>query len=331
MKQRGRIATLILLSLGLLCLLFFRAGLTGQFIVNSFSEISSWALLCVVFLTGANIAFGTVKWLLVVDALAPNGKLSRQFTEAMLTTTVGALIGQAVPLQIAMAFTRSLAGRFGVGFNPSVNLGATACEQLFDAFVLCAAAILTLLGVALRLSAFGWVVLILLSVLFSGFIAVRLPFLLLALAQLLGRMSSAGRIREYATRLTSGVGRASDLLPSLVIQLIALSALRYLANLARIGVVLSALGLSTYLMPAAIAFPFILLITFLPITPGNLGVIEWTWSAMLVSAGAGVKQAALFALTSRMASIVALSILVTLLFGFHLFKRSPLITSLRKE
>jgi uncharacterized protein (TIRG00374 family) len=311
-----------LISVSLLCLLFFRAGLTPPAIAGSIADIFGWALVCVVGVNGANLAFGTLKWLLVLRALAPNGKVHPQFTDAMLTTTLGALLGQVIPVQLAVVLTRSLAGRFGVGWSASMNLGTTAYEQLFDAIVLFAAAIAGLLGLALPLDVFGWILLIVLSGAIGLFVAIRLPLLLAALARLLGRVPSAW-LHEHVSRLASAVGRAGELRPSVVAQLIAFSVLRYLANLTRVGVVLIALNMSAYVVPAVIAFPLIMLITTLPITPGNLGIIEWTWSTVLVSAGAGMGAAALFAVIARIINVLALTIVFAILLVFRLLKVIP--------
>jgi uncharacterized protein (TIRG00374 family) len=331
MWQLSRFAVLGFLSLSFLCLLFFKAGLTWSVIVGSMADISSWPLVCLIVLTGTNLAFGTIKWILVIRALTPNDKRYPLFTEAMLVTTLGALIGQVMPVQLAIAFTRSLAGRLGVGSSPRVNLGTTVIEQLFDVVILCIAMIVTLLGLTLRPSPVGWTLLILLSVSIGVLVAIWLPLLLTALARFFDHLPSTCRVQVYASVFSSAVGRARELRPPVVMQLIALSGLRYVINLTRIAVVLSALGMPAYFVSAAIAFPLILLIALLPITPGNLGIMEWTWSSMLVSAGAAIEQSGLFAVTARISNILALTILIVFLLGLNFLRRTPVSWSLRGQ
>jgi uncharacterized membrane protein YbhN (UPF0104 family) len=99
-----------------------------------------------------------------------------------------------------------------------------------------------------------------------------------------------------------------------------LSILRYGVVFSRILIVLWVLGMSAYAGAAVIASPLLQIMVLVPITPGNLGITEWTWSAILVSAGATASAAALFVLTMRILNLVAQLIVLLLILGYRLFR-----------
>jgi len=329
-KRVVRGGLLALVSVGLIYFLVSRAGLTWSALAHSIAGFAGWGLACYVVLTCANLALGSLKWLLVLRVSAPNQDLHPRLCEAMLATALGEFVGQAMPVQAGIALARSFASHLGVGGSLRGNLGTTIYEQLFDLIVLCVAACTGLLALTLHLGPIGRAGLILPSILAAVFISLRLPALLAVGARWLGKSPSVERsgffsgFREVAARST-GISSLA------LLQLTMLSILRYVANLMRVVVLLGALGMWAYAVPALIGFPLIQVAGVVPITPGNLGVIEWTWSAVLMSAGATLGAAALFAVTARMVNIVALSIVTLLLAGVLILPGSLMIWRWRER
>jgi uncharacterized protein (TIRG00374 family) len=320
MNRAVRSGLLALVSVGLVYVLIARAGLTWPALAHSIAGFGSWALLCILVLTGANLAFGTLKWLLVIRAFAPEQGLLPRFSDALLTSALGELLGQTMPVQAGIALARSMASRFGIGRSLRGNLGTTIYEQLFDLLVLCSAAIVGLLGQMTHLGAVGWLFLAFLSVSALALISFRLPTLLKLCTRWLGRILRVDKQGDIFGLQEAAI-RSSRISFSVVTQLITLSILRYVVNLMRVVVVLGALSMWVYAIPAMIGFPLIQIVGVVPITPGNLGVIEWTWSAVLASAGATMAAAAVFALTSRIVNFAAVAILVLSLIGVHLLQQ----------
>jgi len=324
MKRAARVAALALVALVLLYLFAARGGLTWPAVAQSIGRLAGPALVWLTALSAAVVACGTLKWLLVMRAFAPDCAAHPRFVDAMLTTTLGAILGQVMPVQLGVALTRSLAGRWGIGRSPGANLGATAYEQLFDAVVLGIASAVGLLGLLLRPGPGGWVLLIALAGAAGIVAAMRLTGLLVIAARLLARTPASNRLYRAVARYAGAAGRAGELSPSVFARLILLSILRYVANLLRIVVVLGALGMSADAVPTMLAFPLLQWLSLVPITPGNLGVVEWTWSAVLVAAGASMTAAALFAVTARIAHLAAQSIVLVLLLAWRLCRGWPL-------
>jgi len=330
-KRVVRGGLLALVSVGLIYFLVSRAGLTWSALAHSIAGFAGWALLCVLILTGANLGLATLKWLLVIRALAPDTKSHPSFVDAMLTTAFGALLGQMMPFQLGVALARSLAGKIGIGHSGRVNLGTTIYEQLFDAIVLLAAAALSAIALVLRPALVGWIVLVLCSALLVAlFASILLPSILAAIALGLAGMPR-NRVWKSTLGLLSALEKMAELSPSVLALLTIMSVLRYAAIVVWVVIVLGALQMWTYAIPAVIGMPLITVIGLIPVTPGNLGVTEWTWSAILVSAGATMSSAGLFALTVRIVNVVALLVLIVFLFGVHALQRVPMIWRWREE
>jgi len=327
MRQAFRIATLVSISTGLIYLLISRAGLTWADIVISIHKIPGWALALFVALSGANLALGARKWLIVLRTTAPGPESGPGLTEAMLTSALGELLGQVMPVQAGIAVARSLASHLNIGPSLRANLGTTLYEQLFDLIVVGIAAVAGVLGLVLHAGALGWVPFILIWALGSMVLSLKLPTMLAAQAYRVGRLlGKPGLISEI-----QNTSRSVSALSTVPAQLAVLSMVRYLTNLLRLVVLLGALGMWSQAIPAMIGLPLVQIIGVVPVTPGNLGVTEWTWSAVLVSSGATIGKAALFALAARVVNVVALSILVLIFLGYQIVQGTTMNWSWREK
>jgi hypothetical protein len=191
--------------------------------------------------------------------------------------------------------------------------------------------VISMLALMLHPGPTGWILLVLCSVLSVAiFAAILLPSILTAIAQSLAGMPRS-RVPKSVLGLLSGFEKTAGLTPSVLACLTIMSILRYAAIVAWVVIVLGALQMWAYAIPAIIGMPLITMIALIPVTPGNLGVAEWTWSALLVSAGATMGSAGLFALTVRIVNIVALLMLIVFLFGAHVLQRVSMIWRWREE
>lgn len=310
-----------LIAFGLVVLLGRRAGLTIELVFHTIAVFPAWAFACYLALSAVNLVIGTWKWLLVLRTTTGEAGGQSGFLNALLTTTIGELLGQVMPVQAGIALSRSVAGRFGVGSGARANLGTTVYEQVFDAIVLAGAALTGIVGLALRPPPLGWVVLVALAATCSLVVSLRFTFLARIAVRIIGFCLS--RQATWRGKLDALADRAGQFDARVLAKLGLLSLLRYVANLGRVAVLVAGVGLSPYTEPAIIAFPLILVIALIPITPGNLGIMEWSWSAVLVSAGAPISAAGLFAIVARVVSLLAavliVAVLVTIRWGYCLF------------
>jgi uncharacterized membrane protein YbhN (UPF0104 family) len=309
MKRLVRVAALLVLAAALLYLLSVRGGLSIATIVQTCARVSLPTLICLGALLGANLALCALKWLVAMRALAPDQRTHPGFLDAMLATTLGALLGQIMPFQLGVGLARAAAGFSGVG-SPGVNLGTTFYEQLFDLIVLAAAAAVGAAGLTLHAGTLGWPFLALAGGGASVVAALRLAWLLTTAARLVGFALMPERYRRLAATLIDAAGQAAHTPPSVLLRLLALSGVRYAASVAWVLGLLAALRLSADAGRVAAAFPLTQIIACLPFTPGGLGVIEWTWSAVMVWAGASLGAAALFAVAARVFGALGIALLL---------------------
>jgi Lysylphosphatidylglycerol synthase TM region len=320
MRIPPRIAILALVSLILLSLLVSRAGLNWAAISRIASARGGWGLVFVIILTGANLGLGALKWTLVLQASAPDCKTHPSFIDATLTTTLGALLGQVMPIQIGVAIVRSLAARWSIGSTPRVNFGTTAYEQLFDGLIFLANGVTGFIGMLLNPGPAGWALLILLGASMGIFGSVKCGSLLALIAHILARIPATRRLQFLST--TYPLIRKLMKLPlSLLVKLAILSTLRFSVILIRTVVVIWAVGMTQYSIPAVVAFPLVQAVSLIQITPGNLGVTEWLWSVLLVSFNAPIDSAALFAITTRILHLTALAMLLPFALSLHFLQR----------
>jgi uncharacterized membrane protein YbhN (UPF0104 family) len=75
---------------------------------------------------------------------------------------------------------------------------------------------------------------------------------------------------------------------------------------ASVLVLASALNFDVHAWQVMISLPLAQLAVLIPITPGGLGVLEWTWAASLHMMGVSFTKAAVFVLALRALGILAL-------------------------
>lgn len=312
MKRALRCAPMAAVAAALLCLLAAWGHLSWPGLVQAAARLSVSSLLGLAALLGANLALCTWKWLIAMRAAAADHVPSPRFLDAMLATTGGALLGQLMPFQLGVGLARAAAGAVGIG-SPALNVGTTLYEQLFDLIVLAAAAAVGLAGLILHADAAGWLVLALAGAAASTLAALRVALLLVLASRLLGRSLTAGRWLRVSLALTEAAVRAGRTPPSTALCLAYFSALRYGTLVGWTALLLNALGMSAYIGPIAAALPLLQFAAILPISPGGLGVAEWTVTAVLTAAGAPVGAAVLFAVVARILNLTLMGALLFLL------------------
>lgn len=96
--------------------------------------------------------------------------------------------------------------------------------------------------------------------------------------------------------------------------LMSYSMLRVMLLIVRQLTMTMAIGLPISLSHVAAGMPILTLLALLPLTPGNLGVLEWGWVGLLAVVGEQPEMVALYALLSRMLLILMLALWLGILF-----------------
>ncbi|MCB9948065.1 MAG: flippase-like domain-containing protein [Rhodospirillaceae bacterium] len=277
--------------------------------------IPVWAWAALVALTAAQFLISAVKWTLVTRRLFPEDRAVPGIAAVTLYTAVGAVLGIFVTVYVGTVASRALAMRLlhrrGVGRNAA----ATVLEQGFDVaamacFAVAAAAVL-FLGI-------GWIWLVVLPPLFAmagGALLLRSRHVV---AWLRARLRGAGSARDADT-MTTAVDRL--LTARMVAVLLGASGLRFLVLALRVVVVVLAIGQTVPLMDVTLAFPLVQASQLASLTPGNIGIAEWTWVGLLMFQGGTLETAGAFALVLRLAGLAALGATTGLLAAILLVRR----------
>lgn len=238
-------------------------------------------LLAALALNAGNLALSVAK----LRRLNPD---AGAFAPAMAVTTGGSVMGNFMPVQMAVSAARALYARL-LGQPPGRAAAHSIHEQVFDALIVFAAALAAPLylvggaGAAIPATVAG----------------------LVAVTFLMNRVFAFGaRIFRSSERISAWLAGAAALPGGTARFLLAASALRFVMTLFRALLILAALGLNGTLGAAAVAYPLIQIAGVLPLTPGGLGVVEAGWTGVLASAGAALPLAAAAAVAMRAAILV---------------------------
>ena len=311
-----RLALWFASGLGLACLLPVLFGLGFSDIARGISAVPTIALLPLIAAQVLVVLAGARKWQIVLRAL-PEKPVRLPFSLCSTATTLGALVGQVLPIQIVTPAIRGwLARRYEVPLLRSV--GGSIYAQMIDLLVLAAAGSASAMVWMLGTATGGGVSLALLASL------VALAAMTLAIRPVLTGLSRAatglarGKLTRTMSRFSSGLAEAARLPVRALRALVFLGLLRYLLLAAmNVGVMCLIVPHADPLLLLA-GYPVILLVMSAPVFPGGLGVTEISWAALLVAAGSTAPQAVEAALVLRILSTAAFLVAVPplLAFGF---------------
>lgn len=264
----------------------------------------------------ANLIAGAQKWRLSLAYFRPS--LPRPgLSEAVDATAVGTALGQVLPPQLATAGARSmLQARRG---GAVVAVWTTMHEQLFDLIALCTFGATALAVLALDLkpaAAVGAGILFALL----GLVSAQAAFWLGA--------RLAGWMRGRAgPRLASALGSVADALRGAAAipwrgssLLLALGLLRMGLMTGRAVLVCAAILPAVPSSDVALGFPLVQFFTALPLLPGGLGLVEWTWTGLFAVAGVPAQNAAEAAITMRIVLLAAFGLVIGVLAAIRILR-----------
>jgi uncharacterized membrane protein YbhN (UPF0104 family) len=265
------------------------------------------AVVLIALLMGFNSFLAGEKWRLVVSRLeATEGRsMPRQLYFSL--SAIGVSLGQFLPSQVSTALVRTIGARAYGRQALQRGAGATLFEQSFDLLAAILFAVVTVLVIITGGGALEWAL--------SALAATIIGFALCAIAA-----PAAGSLSRGLSALPPWLsgrrirGSLADLAGSsllrwdMTFRLFALSMLR-LGVLVLVGVASArALSFDIPLWHLAAIFPFSVLAVALALTPGALGVTEWTLSSVLVALGTPFQVAAQWAVGTRILAILATSL-----------------------
>jgi hypothetical protein len=296
----GALLASAVLAVILLALLFACTDLDLAAIGRLLSGTRPQAFAEIVLLLGINNALAGEKWRLIAMRLyQEDGRLhqDRRRMPRLLYfafTSIGVALGQFLPAQLTLVVSRSIGAHF-YGGRPLVRGAlATVFDYFFDLLVAGFFALSSALVLVSGGGAGTWA-LCALAIAIAGFLlygaAARLA---VGAARSLGA-AGGGRFRRFCTSLA-----LSPLLaPEIGRRLLAISTVRF-AVLVLMGAASgNAVGLDVPVWRLAASLPFAVIANALAITPGGLGINEWTVSSALFALGTPFQLAAQWAVVNR--------------------------------
>jgi len=273
-----------------------------------------------VLLTGVLVLLAAEKWRRVEQRVAPGAEHSLGLCFSF--TAIGTAAGQVLPMQLATTLARSFGSQVVRGSGGVRGALATFFEQLFDVAVIALCALVS--AYCVWVHDLAWWPAGAVTVIALGFVAIG-PFVTGATATVV-RLSTA---RVALGRRTARVGRAlanSGLFDArLARRLFALSLLRFVVLWLIAIATTQSVGLNITSLQLAGALPLVALATAVAVTPGGIGVNEWTFAAALTALGVDFDTATQCALINRALVAIAAAIvgLAGLILGILAGRRGP--------
>jgi Lysylphosphatidylglycerol synthase TM region len=300
---RLRLASLLAssaLAAILLVLLFGATGIEPAAVGRMLLAVRPQAFAEIAALFAFNNFLAGEKWRLIIRGLHPAGDRDMPRHLYFAFTSIGTALGQVAPASLSLVLARSLGAHLHGGGALVRGAGATLFDYFFDVLV---AAVLALCSVLVLIAggggaawATGAAVLGILAFVLCGR-AARLA------AGVAGWLAPRGPGRYRDTLVAVS---ASPLLnPKIARRLLAISAIRFavLVLIAAIGARTIAADIAVWRLAAAL--PFSMIAVALAITPGALGVNEWTLAAVLLAFGTPIQVSAEWALAVRVLMLAA--------------------------
>ncbi|MBR9652962.1 lysylphosphatidylglycerol synthase domain-containing protein [Thalassovita aquimarina] len=235
------------------------------------------------------------------------------FYKVLEVTNLGSLGAQFLPAQFSHLLVRWIASSKEENRKLQA-MGSTVYEQVFDLILYVIAATLYV--------AYFWIgipiwILVLCGMLCAAVLTVLLKAGLNGCRSLVRRMFGAFGFWKALAHFEEVTSRATEVSAIDNLKIFALSIVGLLLRGGKVFAITSVLAPTADAIAASAALPLAGLISILPITPAGLGAVEWTWSAVLVSAGAPAAAAALVAVSYRLISALALLVLAVLFWGIR--------------
>jgi uncharacterized membrane protein YbhN (UPF0104 family) len=292
--RTGAIAGSVLLAVGLIAGLVVSSGLGLGKIQELLLQLPLRTYVEATLLIGVATAIAGGKWREVVARLAANDSSRLPPQAYFALSAIGSGLGQFIPAQISTGLSRAVGARAYGGKIISHGFGATLYEQVFDQIAVAPFAAATVLVLALGWDASAWIVA-------AGF----LLFIVFAAAKTLPALLRRVVAWSAHFAILARAAEAAWIAPDLTCKLLGWSLLRLVLLTAVWAISADALSIAVPVWHIAAAFSAAMIALALAVTPGGIGVGEWTVSAVLVMFGHPLEDAARIAIVCRVLVVVA--------------------------
>lgn len=304
-------------SLLLLVLLFRFLDTSAGEMAVTFLNTPVWLYFVIVLLTVVNQYLGALKWRVATRWLASGEHLPTLWVMTEVTT-IGSLFSQFLPPQVSLIAVRWwTSNRFLRRENKVVS--STLFEQIFDFLVLLIAGLAGAIFLLVNTPPYTIFIFAVVAFFIGLYLLRFLLFLGAFTSQSLGRIRF---LRGFGTVSHDAFLKAYEAPMPVSMRIAALSVAGFFCRAARIAVIVVAFAPSADVTQVLAAHPAIWFLVAIPVTPGGIGVVEWSWSGLLIAAGATASNAAIAAIAFRLLTIASLAVILA---GFATVRLSRLL------
>lgn len=257
--------------------------------------ISPVSLVEVTLLFGLYNVLGAEKWRLIDRNLQGPG--CREMTRPLYFafTAIGSGLGQIMPVQLSLLLSRSVGAHLHGGRGLMRGGSAVALDQFFDILVAAGLALASAVILTVGGGAVTWFLIVAITAVVAGALYGKLVTRLTRGADALARRRD-GRLSRWC----AGIALSPLLAPGIGRRLLAISALRFMVLVLIGAASAQTTSAQVAVWQLAVSMPFAIFANAVAITPGGLGVNEWTMSTVLVALGVPFHSAAQWAVVNRL-------------------------------
>ncbi|MGE5562869.1 MAG: lysylphosphatidylglycerol synthase transmembrane domain-containing protein [Bacillota bacterium] len=305
--QRRRLVSstlLLLVAIAGTVLLARWSGLRLADVTAAVATVPLWLVAAFVALTATQIALSAWKWRIVLRTARPNAHDRLSFRFLYNCTALAAFLSQFMTVYLSSIVVRAWALKRHAGLEARYAATTSLFEQVFDVI-----ALTVMLAPALVVWSLGgtfeqWIAVTAASIC-AGAASLKFFRVALGSASLLRHLGP--RIRSVAEMVEESA--ASGLLTtSCMLKLYALSIVRYLTMLVRVPMLILAFGLPIAAADSVPGFTIVQATQVAALTPGQLGIREWSWSGVLAIRGYDLQLATRFAIDLRVVGMIAMAL-----------------------
>ncbi|MBV1868972.1 MAG: flippase-like domain-containing protein [Marinosulfonomonas sp.] len=302
------------LGIAIIVVLFNYSGLSVAQLVATVVAVPVWFFVVLACLQAAILCLASVKWQIILGQFPVGGK-NLPLKDALAGTTLGTLAGQVLPIQLVTPFARAWVAR-PHQISTARAVGTSIFEQVFEVVVLLSMGLVSVLVLIVNFGPLPAG----LTAFLAGFVVVSLISPVFQFLRKINRWIT-GRFPEPTAKISAAIEnvlqQAVAFPHRILLQLTTLSFLRYL-GMATLNVwTISMLLPEADILILALAYPTVLLVISLPFIPGGLGIVEVTWTGVMIAQGVTPAEAIEVALSLRIISTIAFLAIAPLLIMFR--------------
>ena len=313
-QRRRLIGSSLLLLFAIACTVALGAwsGLRLGDVTRAVASMPLWLVAAFVGLTCVQTALSAWKWRIVLDTVRPGQHKQLSFRFLYNCTALAAFLSQFMTVYVSSIVVRAWAMKRSAGMEARYAATTSLFEQIFDVIALVVMVVPVLLVWTLGGSFNQWMIVTVLAIVAGG-VSLHLFRLILRTANLLQHLGP--RVRGLSAMVEQSASSGLLTMPCML-KLYALSIIRYFTMLVRVPLLTLAFGLPLAIKDSVPAFTIVQATQVAALTPGQLGIREWTWSGVLAMRGYDLHLATRFAIDIRVVGMIALALaMVTCLGG----------------